>query len=58
MKTLRQMAPPSAQKEAARARDLPLYAMKKTLTVVIGCHGGRVVAAAHEVVGALLNCAK
>ena len=44
--------------DGARPPDLHLYAMKKTLSVLIGGHGVRVVAEAHEHVGALLISAK
>ena len=42
----------------ARPRELSLYAMKKTLSVVVGGHVVEVIGVAHEDVGALLNCAK
>ena len=41
------MAPQSAQMDAMKARDLLLYAMKKTLSVVIGGHEVAVVGVAH-----------
>ena len=44
--------------EGARPPDLHLYAMKKTLSVLIGGHGVRVVAEAYEHIGALLISAK
>ena len=52
------MAPQSAQTDATRSRDILLYVMKKTLSVLIGGHVVEVVAVVNRVVGALLNCAK
>ena len=52
------MAPQSAQTDATRSRDILLYVMKKTLSVVVGGHVVEVVAVVHEDVGALLNSAK
>ena len=52
------MAPQSAQTNAARAPDLLLYAMKKTLSVVVGGHVVRVIVVVHRVIGALLGSAK
>ena len=52
------MAPQSAQTDALRARDLLLYAMKKTLSVVVGGHVVEVVAVVHQVIGVLLGSAK
>ena len=52
------MAPQSAQTDAARPRDLLLYAMKKTLFVLVGGHEVRVVGVAHEDIATLLDCAK
>ena len=51
------MAPQSAQTDATRSRDILLYVMKKTLSVVVGGHVVKVVAVVHEDVGALVNCA-
>ena len=52
------MAPQSAQTDAMRVRDLHLYAMKKTLPVVIGGHVVEVVAVVHKDVGALAGFTK
>ena len=52
------MAPQSAQTNALRARNLLLYVMKKTLSVVAGGHEVRVVGVVHVMIGALLDCAK
>ena len=52
------MAPRSAQKDAVRARELFLYAIKKTRSVVIGGHDVEVVAEIHGVIGAPLDSAK
>ena len=52
------MAPQSAQTDATKWRDLLLYVMKKSLSIVVGGHVVEVVAVVHEDVGALVNCAK
>ena len=52
------MAPQSAQTDATRSRDILLYVMKKTLSVVVGGHVVEVVAVVHRVIGALLDSAK
>ena len=52
------MAPQSAQTNAARAPDLLLYVMKKTLSVVVGGHEVGVVGVVHVTIGALLDSAK
>ena len=52
------MAPQSMQTNALRARNLLLYVMKKTLSVVVGGHEVRVVGVVHVMIGALLDCAK
>ena len=52
------MAPQSAQTNATRSRDILLYVMKKTLSVVVGGHVVEVVAVVHVTIGALLDCAK
>ena len=52
------MAPQSAQTDATRSRDILLYVMKKTLSVVVGGHVVEVVVVVHEDVGALMNYAK
>ena len=52
------MAPQSAQTDGARSRDLHLYAMNKTLSVVVGGHVVEVVAVVHRDIGALLGSAK
>ena len=52
------MAPQSAQTDAKKSRDILLYVMEKSLSVVVGGHVVEVVAVVHEDVGALVNCAK
>ena len=42
----------------AKSRDFLIYAIKKTLCVLIGGHVVEGVAEVHEDVGALLNCTK
>ena len=52
------MAPQSAHIDATRSRDILLYVMKKTLSVVVGGHVVEVVVVVHEDVGVLMNYAK
>ena len=45
-------------KEAANARDMGVYALKKTFCVVVGGHEVKMVAIVHGVSGALLGCTR
>ena len=51
------MAPQSAQTAAKKLRDILLYVMKKSLSVVVGGHVVEVFAVVHKDVGALVNSA-
>ena len=52
------MAPRALYLAEILARDLLPYAMKKTLSVLIGGHEVGVVGVVHVMIGAQLDCAK